>query len=273
MQLFKLPDGRYLAWNRYGDALGSPVFYLHGAGSSRLEAAYADDHAKRFGLRLIAVDRPGYGQSTKSPDPGFDQFASDLLHLADGLRIDRFGVIGMSAGGPHALHLAALAPTRVAGVGLVNASSDSTHDAWRATPAWLRLTKLMAVRPVLKQLAIRLKENPTGFCARAERREGWTAGRVGLFVDAASEGMRQDDAVNTMLEEAQRVLTRPWGLDWAGMPCDILALCGERDPGRWFYQEQSKRLSRLSVVKIPGGHQPFVSETEWRALAAHCRRT
>lgn len=270
MPLFKLPDGRDLAWDSYGAPSGAPAFYLHGAGSSRLEPAYADLWAREFGIRLLAVDRPGYGGSTPTRNPGFVSFADDLLQLADSLQLERFAAIGMSAGGPHALHVAMHAPSRITGVALINASSESAHEAWRATPLMLRaVTKLAAIRPLLRRLAAALKNDPERFCARPARSEGWNAETTRRFVAAATEGMRQPDAVDTMLEEAQRVLTQPWALDWSVLPCRVLALCGERDPGRWFYRALAGRSWRVTLVPLPGGHQPFVSETAWAQIARH----
>ncbi|HEY1077959.1 MAG TPA: alpha/beta hydrolase [Fontimonas sp.] len=271
MQLFRLSDGRCLAWQAYGEPAGVPLFYFHGAGSSRLEAAYADAHTRQLGLRLIAVDRPGYGHSTPTRQSGFQAFAQDVLELADALQLDRFGVVGMSAGGPHALHLAALAGSRVVGVGLVNASSNASDDAWRATPLPLRLLTRLASRVwLLRRFARRIKDDPRGLCRGAERTEAWAQAQVEQFVAATTEGMRQDGAVDTMLEEARRVLCKDWGLDWSRIDGPVLALCGQRDPGRWYYREKAQRIDTLSVVEIAGGHQPFISASAWQQLARCC---
>lgn len=268
MAIFKLPDGRELAWTTYGDADGAPLFYLHGGGSSRLEPAYAEVYARRLRLRLIAVDRPGYGQSTRSPAPGFVAFAHDLLALADALELPRFGVIGMSAGAPHALHAAALAPERVRLVALINGSSDSRHPASKTMPLSMRLlTKIAAAPPLLRRFVGRLKSDPAGFTAGAARREQWNEEAIAQFVAAVGEGMRQDAAVETMVGEAQRVLRQPWGLDWGLLRCPVLVLCGEGDPGRWFYREMARRLPNLKFVPIPGGHQPRVGEAAWGHIA------
>ena len=47
-QYLRLPDGRTLAYADYGTPEGKPVFYFHGLGGSRLEAAMLD--ADDFGI-------------------------------------------------------------------------------------------------------------------------------------------------------------------------------------------------------------------------------
>ena len=57
-----LPDGRTLAYDDAGDHAGVPVVYLHGTPDSRL--GRPDDRvATDAGVRLLAVDRPGFGDS------------------------------------------------------------------------------------------------------------------------------------------------------------------------------------------------------------------
>lgn len=57
----RLPDGRTLAYLEVGAAEGRPVFYFHGGPDSRLEVLVFDDASRDLGIRLIAIDRPGYG--------------------------------------------------------------------------------------------------------------------------------------------------------------------------------------------------------------------
>ena len=100
-----------------GDPAGVPVIYFHGTPSSRLQAVSGGDAAARQGVRLIAANRPGYGAAPDTP-AGLLSVANDTLALADALGLGRIAVLGVSGGGPYALACAALAPTRVAGVGV-----------------------------------------------------------------------------------------------------------------------------------------------------------
>ena len=60
-QTFALPDGRLLGFAEYGYPSGKPLLFFHGFPTSRLEASSGDDAARRRKLRLISIDRPGYG--------------------------------------------------------------------------------------------------------------------------------------------------------------------------------------------------------------------
>jgi pimeloyl-ACP methyl ester carboxylesterase len=114
-------DGRTLRIYDSGDPDGHPVFGLHGTpGCGRLRQS-AIDSARDNGLRLLSHDRPGYGGSSRQPGRLIRDVAADVATIADQLGIDRFGVWGISGGGPHALACTALLPERViAGVSIAS---------------------------------------------------------------------------------------------------------------------------------------------------------
>src|SRR6478672_2789463 len=111
MQLCRLSDGRTLEYVELGDPDGIAVLHFHGTPNTAGSAALWDDAARRNHVRLIAVSRPGYGDSTTTR-PGLDSVAHDVVALADELRIERFSLLGISGGGPYALALASHAPQR-----------------------------------------------------------------------------------------------------------------------------------------------------------------
>lgn len=109
-QAVALAGGRALCFARYGDPGAFPVFYFHGWPGSRLEAGLVPD----LPVQLIAVDRPGYGGSAAQPDRRLLDWPRDVAALADHLGLPRFGVLGVSGGGPYAAACAHALPTRVA---------------------------------------------------------------------------------------------------------------------------------------------------------------
>ena len=115
----RLADGRTLACLELGDPSGPPVLYFHGYPGSRLEARVAATAAARLGLRLLSVDRPGFGQSTFQPGRRIGDWAADIGALADQLGLQRFSIVGVSGGGPYALACAARLAHRLASVALV----------------------------------------------------------------------------------------------------------------------------------------------------------
>jgi pimeloyl-ACP methyl ester carboxylesterase len=117
-RVIALGDGRMITLREYGDAAGAPVIALHGTPASRLMYSAAKS-AGRFGLRLIAPDRWGYGGTSLHPRPTLAAFAADMATLADQLRLDRFAVLGVSGGGPYAAAMGALLRDRVTALALV----------------------------------------------------------------------------------------------------------------------------------------------------------
>jgi pimeloyl-ACP methyl ester carboxylesterase len=114
----RLRDGRALAYAEWGALHGPPVFFFHGSPLSRL---WCPDEAatREAGVRLVAVDRPGFGRSDLYPGRRLADWPLDVAELADALDLDRFAVAGYSAGGPYALACAALLGDRVSRAGLV----------------------------------------------------------------------------------------------------------------------------------------------------------
>ena len=115
-----LPDGRDLGWLDLGDTSGMPVFAFHGTPGSRLQLAIEDTPIRAAGLRLICPDRPGYGLSTFQPGRRLVDWPRDVEYLADHLGIERFAVMGISGGGPHAAACAALLGDRVTSAAIVS---------------------------------------------------------------------------------------------------------------------------------------------------------
>ena len=103
------------------------MLYFHGGGDSRHTRHPDDGIAASLGIRLIAVDRSG----PAVPGRTLVTWARDVEALADGLGLDRFSVVGWSAGGPHALAVAAVLRERVARVVLVGSMPlpDRTRGA------------------------------------------------------------------------------------------------------------------------------------------------
>lgn len=104
---------RQVAYCEYGDPGGTPVFYFHGTPGSRYEPAHGDRAAKDYGFRILALDRPGIGRSEYVRKRSLLDWPIDVLDIARILGIGRFGVIGVSGGGPYALACCAAIPDRL----------------------------------------------------------------------------------------------------------------------------------------------------------------
>jgi pimeloyl-ACP methyl ester carboxylesterase len=122
---FQLPDKRQLAYAEYGDEQGMPVFLFHGLPGSRLSWGLLPGHPFPDGLRIIATDRPGYGQSDPNPGRTLLDWSKDIEKLADALDIQNFAVVGVSGGGPGALACAWKMPERIHAAGIVASAAPT----------------------------------------------------------------------------------------------------------------------------------------------------
>jgi pimeloyl-ACP methyl ester carboxylesterase len=125
MDVFLTGDGRGLEYLEVGDPGGQPVIYLHGTPGTAGSAALLDEAARRQRVRLLAVSRPGYGESATTP-PGLVSVGRDVGELASGLGVGEFAVLGASGGGPFALATGVALTTRVRHV-LVAAGPGPYH--------------------------------------------------------------------------------------------------------------------------------------------------
>ncbi len=125
----RLASGLTLEYLDLGDPDGVPVVYQPGSPSTAGCGRLLHEAARRHGVRLVSVSRPGYGASTLTP-PGLLSVGHQVVELADQLGWSTFGTFGSSGGGPYALATAAVAPDRVtqvvvaAGPGPGDAGSD-----------------------------------------------------------------------------------------------------------------------------------------------------
>jgi pimeloyl-ACP methyl ester carboxylesterase len=115
----EVPDGRRLCYAEYGDPNGTPIFVFHGNPGSRLLWGMIPGSPFLPNIRLIAPDRPGYGQTDFVEGvTTLKNWPSDVTALADALGIEKFAVLAPSGGGPFALACAWKMPERLTAVGL-----------------------------------------------------------------------------------------------------------------------------------------------------------
>lgn len=238
-QRVQLADGRALAWAEWGAADGLPAFFFHGGADSRLAAGVIDGAAREAGVRLIAPDRPGYGQSDPRTDASFTGWADDVHALADHLGIDAFSVLGHSAGGPNALAVAADPRGRVlAAVVVSGAAPREATGAGMGVP--FRLNRWLAIRaPGLNRKFLASHRNRVRGDADKFLRD-WSRmsppeGRLfsahpdiaDLVVEDMREGYRQ--GIDAAAAE-NRALYAPWGFELEHIQTPVALFYGDADP-------------------------------------------
>ncbi|MFC6976545.1 alpha/beta fold hydrolase [Halomicroarcula sp. GCM10025709] len=113
-------DDRHVTYAEYGDPGGTPLLVFHGTPGSRRVGALFDELGRSHSVRVVAIDRPGYGRSSAWPGRRLRDTAAFAVPVLDEAGIDSTSVLGFSGGGPHALALAATRPDRIEGVAVVS---------------------------------------------------------------------------------------------------------------------------------------------------------
>jgi pimeloyl-ACP methyl ester carboxylesterase len=242
-----------VTYDDVGDRGGAPVVYLHGGGDSRLSRHPDDSIAAQLGVRLVAVDRcgpPVRGRTLRS-------CASEVISLLDELGVDRAAVVGWSAGGPHALAIAATAPDRVERVALV-ASLPPPHGT-RVLPEDVR--RVMRLARLSVPLAARALEawgrRPTPPTGDRVTDTAYARGRIEAFAHGGA-----------WLARELAYLARPWGFEAADVHVPVTLWWGDRDrvtpPSIALDYARVLPESRLRIVE--GTHQLLFSR--WRDILA-----
>jgi len=118
---------RVLHYTDTGEAGWRPVLYLGGTGTSAramLMTGYLETMRRQLHLRLISVERNGFGDTAFDPGWSLADYAGDVRTVLDHLGIQRFALVAISGGGPYAAHVAATMPDRIISLHFAAALAD-----------------------------------------------------------------------------------------------------------------------------------------------------
>ncbi len=172
-QSLMLDSGRVVSYAAIGDSNESlPVLFFHGTPGSRRQLEWLPA-VLRDGLRWIAFDRPGYGESDRQPGLTLAEVAATSEALVNRLGLDAFHVLGFSGGGPYALACAHAMPERVRCAHLVSGLGPlDIPEIWSALRRQDHvLFTLIRGTPWLFRMLLRLgvgaaRQEPERFVAR-----------------------------------------------------------------------------------------------------------
>jgi pimeloyl-ACP methyl ester carboxylesterase len=227
-------DHRRIAYAEYGDPDGIPVVFFHGTPGSRLSGRLLHPAAAERGVRVLAVDRPGYGRSPPWDDRSFLDAGAFLAPVLDDVGVRDAHLVAFSGGSPHALAAAIAAPDRVAGVDVIAGATPPAVS--EETPRTQRLLGTLAART---PIALRgLLRGQAWLAARLDPSvvvSQYTAdGGADVIPDAVAEGVRAD-----FLEAFARsrrgavaefaMLAADWGIPVSEIGTDVRLRHGEAD--------------------------------------------
>lgn len=266
MSTLTLADGRTYGYAEWGDPAGAPLFWIHGTPGGRLSRHPDTSLWQRLGLRVVTVDRPGYGLSTPLPGRPVAHIAADVAAVADQLGLDRFAVLGGSGGGPHALAVAAQLTNRVLACAPVCSAAppdaaDITQMIELNRKAFQIITE--AGRPGYAQFLAgwrdQLLADPVGglraaMADAAEQDLDWLSREDVQQVQAESLADALAPGVDGWVDDGISLIHDPWGFD----PADI------RCPTRFWHSDDDANAP-LSAIRRVVDQVPGARLTTWHA--------
>ena len=132
VQQLSLANGRRVHFIDDGADSGLPVVFVGGLGTSVRVIRLLDFlRSMRVGLniRMISVERNGYGQTAFDPKLGMADFSAEVEAVLAHLDIDRFALFGISGGGPYVAKIASRNPTRVLSIHMAATSPSLGQPA------------------------------------------------------------------------------------------------------------------------------------------------
>lgn len=236
---------------------GSPLLCIHGLGGTKASFLTTVAALAPLGHRVIAVDLPGFGDSTKPRSAPFDApwFASVLTGLLDELGLDRVDLAGNSMGGRIAIEMGFTASERVGKLVLL-----APALAWLRERSWKWLLQMPLPRLGYLQPTPRWAVEPVVRRIVPGAANGWTAAGVDEFLRAycspAGRFAFYECARNIYMDE-------PYGVDgfWTRLKKlepDSMFVWGRQDAlvPHSFMRHVERALPRSRHLELECGHVP-----------------
>lgn len=229
-----LPEDRQLTYTEYGPSSGTPVVFFHGTPGSRRLGKVFETTVHTNDVRLLAIDRPGYGRSTPWPDRSIrdtGQFVSAVLDDADVTTAD---VIAFSGGSPYALAVAATHSDRVDRLDIVAGATPPAVTDEQPTVQQL-LRGMATTTPRLLRGAFRVQ------AWLARRRDPsvvvsqYTAGNATETIPERVAELVRKDFVEAFVRHRSGVVTEcrhvasDWNVDFEAIDGDVRLWHGQND--------------------------------------------
>ena len=101
-KIISLKNGLEIGVLEFGDLNSNDiVFYLHGFPGCRFAPLFTERFALKNRIKIISIDRLGYGNSSYYKDETILNFGDIFTNIVDTLQIDTFKVLAVSGGSPY----------------------------------------------------------------------------------------------------------------------------------------------------------------------------
>jgi pimeloyl-ACP methyl ester carboxylesterase len=259
-----VPDGRTVAVDEHGTPDGPVVVLLHSSPGSRL---LDPDPAATTGagIRLLTLDRPGFGDSSPLPDgaiPRAADRADDVAAVLSALAITDAAIVGWSHGGHVAAGMAARHPHLVRSLALVGTPAPDDEVPWlldfqramlpalRADPAGAPAQLAPVLADMARDLSVVVANSFVGNADEALYRA--TQPALDRYLNGAIRqgpaGLASDIVANSVV---------PWGFDPRAIGAPVHLFYGDADVvvppphADWWHGQ----LADSTVHLVPGaGH-------------------
>ena len=250
--VIELPGGGSLGYAVFGDPDGVPCFAFHGLSSSRLMPGwmFPPELLTAVRVRMIGVDRPGYGLSRVDWAPQFADWPRAVAALADHLGTGRFAVLAHSLGSAYALACGPALGNRLAVIVIASGMGplrpgERFHPGNRAEDLYWRLARRQAswlLNPLCRlsgSMVLRsARGDPQRFAQGMARRlpeaDRLTTQRMLTrpgAQPAAIADLRESYRQGTTVMAADLLrYSRPWGFRLEDVTMTVHLWHGEQDP-------------------------------------------
>lgn len=220
-------------------------------------------------MRLLVLDRPGYGGSTRQRGRSVADVVEDVCGVVAAQGWHQFAVAGGSGGGPHALACAARLPDRITRCAVVGSISppdtsgprpaDDEPDVRRNVTSWLAARGEAEIRPLVERMAQQIMAAVTSGGPEFPPDPDFP-------IEADSEPALHDPAAMARLRatfvdshdgwvDDNLAFAQPWGFELSTITVPVTLWFGtkdarSRDHARWL----KACIPHAQMREYPGGH-------------------
>ena len=209
------------------EGTGPSVLSIHGSPGGFDQGLIWAQHLRNGGCQLVAPSRPGYLRtpldSGRKPSEQADLYASML----DALHIDKVTILGISSGGPSAVHFAARHPNKTKAL-LLDAAV------------------LLPISPASSAIERAVFESSVGVWLSCQVAKRWPRLTAASVVDALSAGLNKDRKRNAV----EWITSSPTRLDCVVELPTSLAPRRFREPGQRNDESNEINLDPLPFTKV-----------------------